>query len=331
MGGSVAMQWHRSEVSGNSAPPPLRAHTMTLVKDKIFVFGGCDASVCFNTLYIFDPDSLWWAKAKTRGNIPPPCRAHSTNYENNKLWVFGGGDGPYYYNHLYVLDCDTLTWSIPETTGVAPGPRRAHSSWIYDKALWIYAGGDGVQALGDMFKLDLATLAWTKVTGVMGSVPPPRGYHTSTIVNNTVIMYGGSDGHECFSDIYIFHLEELRWNRIQYERPAYSRLSHTATLVGSFLFIIGGHDGTSYSSEVLMLNLITMEWEQRLVVGLESPGERGYHSACYNDSRVFVFGGYNGQEVFNDMFILDLSSVAYLTQTSDFEITMLDDKKIIGI
>jgi hypothetical protein len=62
-----------------------------------------------------------------------------------------------------------------------------------------------------------------------------------------------------------------------------------------------------------------MNWEARRVYG-HTPTPRGYHSAVLYDSRIFVFGGYNGQSFFNDVYVLELSSFAYLPQIVNFSI-----------
>ena len=88
-----------------------------------------------------------------------------------------------------------------------------------------------------------------------------------------MIVVGGSDGRECFSDIWCLDLGEmcllswdrdthgtplildtLRWDQVRLE-TTHRRLSHSVTQVGSYLFIIGGHDGNSYSSDILFFNL----------------------------------------------------------------------------
>ena len=50
-------------------------------------------------------------------------------------------------------------------------------------------------------------MVWSecKTTGSKGdSVPGPRGYHTATLLeNNRILVFGGSDGQECFSDLHI--------------------------------------------------------------------------------------------------------------------------------
>ena len=64
-----------------------------------------------------------------------------------------------------------------------------------------------------------------------------------------------------------------------------------------------------------------MVWEKRKIYGV-SPTPRGYHSSILHDSRLYIIGGYDGKEIFNDMYILELSTCAYLPQITNFEIDM---------
>ncbi|KAF8929201.1 hypothetical protein BGZ47_001224 [Haplosporangium gracile] len=313
-----AMHWTRAKVHGQIPPKDLRAQTVNLVGESVYVFGGCDPKNCFNTLYIFDADTMHWSQPKTYGSIPPPCRAHSsTLVDNKRLYVFGGGDGPQYFNELYMLDTDTLTWTNPQTTGKRPRRRRAHTTCVYNNCIYVFGGGDGVQALNDTYQLNLADMHWTELK-TTGAIPISRGYHTSNLIKNHFIVYGGSDGHECFSDVHVLDLETKEWTKIDVNRPL-PRLSHTATQIGSYLFVIGGHDGSRYSCDVMMLNLVTWSWETRKVYGIP-PAGRGYHASLLYDSRLFMFGGYDGQTVFDDIYILDLSTCAYLPQITDFQV-----------
>lgn len=38
------------------------------------------------------------------------------------------------------------------------------------------------------------------------------------------------------------------------------------------------------------------------------------------DSRIFVWGGFNGQDVYEDVHILDLAGSGYLAQVSEFRV-----------
>jgi Rab9 effector protein with kelch motifs len=95
---------------------------------------------------------------------------------------------------------------------------------------------------------------------------------------------------------------------------------------------MGGHDGGTYVSDLLFFNLgrcrftlsslppcsihffpVSLSFEPRLIAG-KPPSPRGYHIAILSDSRLFVFGGFNGQDVFDDVHVLDLAGCAYLAQ-----------------
>ncbi|KAL2756725.1 hypothetical protein ACRALDRAFT_2085649, partial [Sodiomyces alcalophilus JCM 7366] len=334
------MYWSRAPVSG--APhTALRAHTVTLIGSNMYVFGGCDSRTCFNQLYVFDADAFYWSVPHVVGDIPVPLRAMTATAVGKKLVIFGGGDGPAYYNDVYVLDTTTFRWSKPRILGDRlPSRRRAHTACLYKNGIYVFGGGDGVRALNDIWRLDVSDMnkmSWRVVSaperdrkhggggggGTGGSTakdlrPKARGYHTANMVGSKLIIYGGSDGGECFNDVWVYDVEAQYWKPVVIP-VTYRRLSHTATLVGSYLFVMGGHDGTEYCNEVLLLNLVTMTWDRRRVYGLP-PSGRGYHGTVLYDSRLFTIGGFDGNEVFGDVCILELAVHAYYSQISHFSI-----------
>ncbi|KAI1414032.1 galactose oxidase [Hypoxylon sp. FL1857] len=334
---SSGMYWSRAPVSG--APhTPLRAHTTTLVGSNVYVFGGCDSRACFNELYVLDADSFHWSSPHVAGEIPVPLRAMTCTAVGKKLVVFGGGDGPAYYNDVYVLDTVNFRWHRPRIIGDrVPSARRAHTACLYKNGIYMFGGGDGVRALNDIWRLDVTDphkMSWKLVSGpstassssgTNGSTPvkdtsrpKARGYHTANMVGSKLIIYGGSDGGECFNDVWVYDVETHAWKAVHIP-VTFRRLSHTSTIVGSYLFVVGGHDGNEYSNDVLLLNLVTMTWDKRKVYGLP-PSGRGYHGTVLHDSRLVVIGGFDGSEVFSDVWILELAVHAYYSQISHFTI-----------
>ncbi|KAL2257122.1 hypothetical protein VTK26DRAFT_638 [Humicola hyalothermophila] len=334
------MYWSKAPTSG--APhTALRAHTTALIGSNVYVFGGCDSRACFNELYVLDADAFHWSTPHVVGDVPVPLRAMTCTAVGRKLVIFGGGDGPLYYNDVYVLDTVNFRWSRPKLVGdLAPSPRRAHTACLYKNGIYVFGGGDGVRALNDVWRLDVSDMnkmSWKlisrsksvnrpAVNGEDPSVyesplpprPRPRGYHTANMVDGKLIIYGGSDGGECFDDVWVYDVETHVWTEVSIP-VTYPRLSHTATIVGSYLFVFGGHDGKEYSNDVLLLNLVTMTWDKRSVYGVR-PSGRGYHSAVLHDSRLLVIGGFDGVEVFGDVYMLELAVHAYFSQISHFSI-----------
>jgi N-acetylneuraminic acid mutarotase len=325
------MYWSRAPACG--APhTSLRAHTTTLIGSNVYVFGGCDSRACFNELYVLDADAFYWSRPHVVGDIPVPLRAMTCTAVGKKLVVFGGGDGPAYYNDVYVLDTVNFRWSRPRIVGdKVPSKRRAHTACLYKNGIYVFGGGDGVRALNDIWRLDVSDtnkMSWKMISAPlaaedMGTVkehqrPKARGYHTANMVGSKLIIFGGSDGGECFNDVWVYDVDSHMWKAVSIP-ITYRRLSHTATIVGSYLFVIGGHDGNEYSNDVLLLNLVTMQWDRRKVYGLP-PSGRGYHGTVLYDSRLLMLGGFDGSEVFGDVWILELAVHAYYSQISHFSI-----------
>lgn len=335
---SSGMYWSRAPTSG--APhTALRAHTTTLVGSNVYVFGGCDSRACFNELYVLDADGFYWSTPHVVGDVPVPLRAMTCTAVGKKLVVFGGGDGPAYYNDVYVLDTVNLRWSKPRILGdKVPSKRRAHTACLYKNGIYVFGGGDGVRALNDIWRLDVSDvtkMSWKLISGPSSSSSSPsaetrspvtgkdlrpkaRGYHTANMVGSKLIIYGGSDGGECFNDVWVYDVETHAWKTVNIP-VTYRRLSHTATIVGSYLFVIGGHDGNEYSDDVLLLNLVTMTWDKRRVYGVP-PSGRGYHGTVLHDSRLLMIGGFDGSEVFGDVWVLELAVHSYYSQISHFTI-----------
>jgi N-acetylneuraminic acid mutarotase len=329
---SSGMYWSRAPVSG--APhTSLRAHTTTLIGSNVYIFGGCDSRACFNELYVLDADAFYWSSPHVTGEVPVPLRAMTCTAVGKKLVIFGGGDGPAYYNDVYVLDTVNFRWSRPRMLGdKTPSKRRAHTACLYKNGIYVFGGGDGVRALNDIWRLDVSDahkMSWKLISGPSGSEKSPvpggkdsrpkaRGYHTANMVGSKLIIFGGSDGGECFNDVWVYDVDSHVWKAVSIP-VTFRRLSHTATIVGSYLFVIGGHDGNEYSNDVLLLNLVTMTWDKRKVYGLP-PSGRGYHGTVLYDSRLLVIGGFDGSEVFGDVWILELAVHAYYSQISHFTI-----------
>ena len=251
--------------------------------------------------------------------MPSPRRAHTACLYKNGIYVFGGGDGVRALNDIWRLDVSDphkMSWklisapSTPTGTGTGGGTTAASSS----------AGSAGSSKDNNNSNNNSSSNSSSSSGGggAVGKVPKARGYHTANMVGSKLIIFGGSDGGECFNDVWVYDVETRVWRAVPVP-VTFRRLSHTSTLVGSYLFVIGGHDGAEYSNDVLLLNLVTMAWDRRRVYGLP-PSGRGYHGVVLYDSRLVMVGGFDGSEVFGDVWILELAVHAYYSQISHFTI-----------
>ncbi|CAO1621186.1 unnamed protein product [Sympodiomycopsis kandeliae] len=321
-----SMYWSRAPIHGSVPRRVFRAHTATLCEDTMWLFGGCDSKGCFGSIWCFDVETMCWSKPRVNGDVPSPRRAHSATMIDRRLYVFGGGDGPQYYSDLYCFDTVSLKWSKPEVYGSEqPSPRRAHSANYWNGHIVIFGGGNGIGALSDVWMLDVrcaTRLEWKKMP-CSGKPPIGRGYHTGNIVDDKLIIIGGSDGHMSFNDVHILRLDTQVWYQVRTDE-VHCRVGHSSTQVGSYLFLFGGHDSVGYSNELLTLNLVNLQWENRKICG-QKPKGRGYHQAWLCDSRLFIHAGFDGSTIFDDLYFLDLAACSYLPQITQFSIVLDDD------
>jgi len=151
---------------------------------------------------------MQWTKRDAVGEIPLPCRAHTMTLVDRKLVMFGGGYGPTYYDTVFVLDTHTRSWTRPTIMGTTPACRRAHTAVLYQQKIWIFGGGNGMTALNDIWTLDVSSMSkmkWEKIE-TSGRRPDARGYHSANLIGNVMIVVGGSNGKDLFTDIWLLDL-----------------------------------------------------------------------------------------------------------------------------
>ncbi len=68
------------------------------------------------------------------------------------------------------------------------------------------------------------------------------------------------------------------------------------------------------------LSAVSLQYEGRPRTFLgKGPSARGYHQTILADSRLFLFGGFNGFAAFDEVYIMDLAAGAYLPQVTSFK------------
>ena len=262
-----SMSWSKPTVYGD-IPPPLRAMTTTAVNKKLVIFGGGDGPTYYNDVYVFDTTTNRYTKPTILGDTPSKRRAHTACLYKNGIYIFGGGDGERALDDVWKLDVSD--WNKLSWRCICP-PSSGGTSGTGGRG----AANNSTTSLSAKIRKNGPTTAQSSPN--LGSPqaaqrPTARGYHTANMVGAKLIVYGGSDGQECFRDVWVFDVDTEVWKLVPMDPPpppgpnpvpggmgggkvSFQRLSHTATIVGSYLFVVGGHDGVEYSSEVLLLNL----------------------------------------------------------------------------
>jgi len=259
-----------------------------------------------------DPGSFGTQGVSNPANLPPSRKETSCSWTDNagNLWLYGGCDAIARWGDLWKYDISINEWTwmkganttnplaVYGTQGVAnpantPGGRWVYASWK-DLAgnLWLSAGNIGsvtfILAVNDLWKYDIATNQWTWMKG------------TSTIDDL------GNYGTKCVS-------------AATNVPPA--RMENRARVVdacGNF-WNFGGYATVGYLNDLWHYNVSSNNWTWVSggntsnqpatygVLGVSNPankpgGKRGSVAWIDNNGYIWIFGGFDGTNCYNDLF-----------------------------
>ncbi|PHH88094.1 hypothetical protein CDD83_7976 [Cordyceps sp. RAO-2017] len=165
-----------------------------------------------------------------------------------------------------------------------------------------------IEAGGNMSCYPLATTA---------EGPGPRVGHASLLVGNAFIVYGGDtkieDSDVLDETLYLLNTSTRNWSRALPAGPRPSgRYGHSLNILGSKIYIFGGQVEGFFMNDLSAFDLNQLQmpnnrWEI-LMQGDASPkipAARTNHSMVTYNDKMFLFGGTNGFQWFNDVWCYD--------------------------
>ncbi|SPJ83648.1 related to cell polarity protein tea1p [Fusarium torulosum] len=165
-----------------------------------------------------------------------------------------------------------------------------------------------IEAGGNMACYPLATTA---------EGPGPRVGHSSLLVGNAFIVYGGDtkiDESDTLDEtLYLLNTSTRQWSRALPAGPRPSgRYGHSLNILGSKIYVFGGQVEGLFMNDLSAFDLNQLQmpnnrWEI-LVQGETSPkmpAPRTNHTMITFNDKMYLFGGTNGFQWFNDVWCYD--------------------------
>ena len=98
----------------------------------------------------------------------------------------------------------------------------------------------------------------------------------------------------------------MYWNQIDCPDLNFAAIQgHSMDLIAETIFIFGGFYHNNFLETLYALNIGTLEVMPLETKGKYMPDRRAYHGSTVIGQLLFIYGGLNERNIFNDLFILD--------------------------
>ncbi|KAL0969105.1 hypothetical protein UPYG_G00222670 [Umbra pygmaea] len=311
----------KRKTNGEAVCPSNRwSHAMCLSDpETAIVIGGeaSDQKHCMDSLWKLEIESDFWFQMNslTSGIVPPCARGHSATYDpdSKAVYVYGGLREGQRYSDLYILN--TLTWKWKLVTAKGDVPMLAyHSAIIYKKELFVFGGVHQSHCHGDkacsnaLYIFNPEFEIWYQPI-VEGDRPLARFGHSTTLLSNQLLIFGGRMTATYLNDLHILDLNFMEYTAVKYENmPPLPRGYHAALPVSHNRFLIsGGCSAIGALQDVHVFNGDTRMWSSVVcpllsakpraghsMIGLEGsaiPDAENQMQGGNNSCTVLVFGG----------------------------------------
>jgi N-acetylneuraminic acid mutarotase len=300
-----------------------QGHSMNVVCDMIYIFGGMANNVFTNILYTFDPRTNEFSLVdEPNGDIPSPRAFHHTSVFGTKIMVYGGFNETY-LSDCYVFDTAINTWAkvnIDCNVELSSRERPTLAPYAGDKLVLFggyYCSSDMEveKYLDDTYVLNLSLTKWIKPM-IQGELPQARSAHTANFIRNKMYVFGGvTRKQKNLNDVWMLKTSQtgpFEWKKIIPKGPdPEPRHGHSAVVSQNNIIYYGGRGNGSkkFYADFFVFDSIAEQWVYPKLDGV-MPTPRYFHASVVLDkgSEVVIFGGIRPKEFLNypRMYILEV-------------------------
>ena len=251
----------------------------------------------------------WMRLVWQSGQAPCDLWHHTTSLVHDKTLVVIGGKALKHSNSVRMFDLFTGTWLHVPIPGDVFSPRVLHAAVAVGGSVLVHGGNasSGSVSSGgcsdELFSFDAASRIMKRLTP-QGKRPGGRGRHSLNMVVSSdgdayVVCYGGSNGGQSLSDMWILNCSRMVWNQVDVVGECPRLEGHTAVTVKNRLTLfIGGYARSRNDpsvlewpgSGVLVFDLSSKTMSACSMYG-DFPRNRIGHASSLCGRSLVVFGG----------------------------------------
>eukprot|EP00906_Rhabdomonas_costata_P029350 RCo041433 len=215
-------------------------------------------------------------------------------------------------------------WQEVDCNGPSPSPRSGHTVIEHQGCLIVHAGylegmGPSAELSNDTYAFSFEDRRWRSLL-CDGDIPPKVFGHTAILLGESMVVYGGQDFVRTQGVVSSLCLAagpngRYCWTTMVHPSNPYSprpRWGHSAVSFGGEMIVFGGstlHPSFPVLDDTMKFS-VTSGWEPLCTTGTP-PSARRRHSAVQHRHRMWVFGGRSSEDLFNDLYTLDLHTLVW--------------------
>lgn len=294
---SAHQTWQR--IRTNPGPCARSGHAMIDLGGAVYVFGGvAEGDVALNDFWCLR-DTRW-----TLLGSGPPARASAAvcaGPEADEITFVGGA----FNSGCTTALADVWTFNVKfrhwtQKTSLPYGIYGATIFWRGD-VLYLFGG-----ALVTTYSSDVLIFRANRWRRLLtdGPAPSPRYKHSAVVFGDDLYVFGGGSycPDEGVLDVHALDLLARRWRRVEThgDLPT-GRAAHACCADNDTVYILHGFSGrTRRCHDAFEFDIASSTWT-RFAAGGPSP--RAFHGACFGEDGCITFGGADGEDRFDDLWI----------------------------
>jgi len=305
-----ALKWVILKPQEQSPLPHIKNHSTTYYKGKIYIFGGYDGNTNQRNLLVYDLLSDTCMQGIARGTCPSARNGHTATLVGNELYLIGGwlGSTPLAAQDIYVLNLDRMEWREVRPEGDPVVPCNMHTADLLGETIYVFRGGDGKNYMNDLYRFNTVAKVWEELRPD-GAAPSPRANHSSCLFGSQLFIFGGWNGIDRLNDMYVYDALTYSWTTIcpLGEVPSL-RAGMSLSLAQGLLYLFGGSGPTYHGfHDVHVFDPTALQWRSPdFDESSPIPPGRAGHSTCTVGTKIYVYGGSQGNKYYGDILVLDI-------------------------
>ena len=165
-------------------------------------------------------------------------------------------------------------------------------------------------------------LEWSVAENKGKEAPQPRSRHAMEWckASNSLYVFGGADDKQDFAGVWVYSLDTKCWTNASTTGPApCARWGLSACAVKDKIYVFGGNQSSGTPDDQATLGLLysldvtTLKWEIIKAIPNSPPPRAGHTCNVFGDRYICIFGGGDGCQLFNDMYVFDSISCEWIS------------------